>query len=158
MATNQEDEQVPTEPLYPADEETPLLGDNIQDAIRQDAGQEQVVLAEEPSNKRLVVVMGSMWFGVFFGALDQTVIATLSAPISTSFNSLTLLSWVASAYLIANAACQPISGRLTDIFSRRTGLVVSNILFAVGNLMCGLAQTEWTMIAGRVVAGMGGGG
>lgn len=36
--------------------------------------------------------------------------------------------------------------------------MVSNILFGVGNLMCGLAGTEWTMIAGRVVAGMGGGG
>jgi predicted MFS family arabinose efflux permease len=158
MAANEQNEQTHTEPSHPADEETPLLGDNVQDAARQDAGQEQVVLAEEPSNKRLAVVLGSVWFGVFFGALDQTIIATLSAPISTSFNSLTLLSWVASAYLIANAACQPISGRLTDIFSRRTGLVVSNILFAAGNLMCGLAQTEWTMIAGRVVAGMGGGG
>lgn len=158
MATNQLDERIHTESSHPADEETPLLGDNVQDEAPEVAGQEQVVLAEEPSNKRLVVVLGSMWFGVFFGALDQTVIATLSAPISTSFNSLTLLSWVASAYLIANAACQPISGRLTDIFSRRTGLVVSNILFAAGNLMCGLAQTEWTMIAGRVVAGMGGGG
>jgi len=36
--------------------------------------------------------------------------------------------------------------------------VVSNVLFAVGNLMCGLAKSEWSMIAGRVVAGMGGGG
>jgi len=36
--------------------------------------------------------------------------------------------------------------------------VVSNVLFAAGNLMCGLAKSEWSMIAGRVVAGMGGGG
>lgn len=142
------------------DEETPLLSGNTQDGSEQDSppNGEQTIIAEEPSNKKLLLVLGSMYVGVFLGALDQTVIATLSAPISTSFNSLSLLSWLASAYLIANAACQPISGRLTDIFSRRTGLVVSNVLFGVGNLMCGLAETEWTMIAGRVVAGMGGGG
>lgn len=142
------------------DEETPLLSGNTQDGSELDSppNGEQTIIAEEPSNKKLLLVLGSMYVGVFLGALDQTVIATLSAPISTSFNSLSLLSWLASAYLIANAACQPISGRLTDIFSRRTGLVVSNVLFGVGNLMCGLAETEWTMIAGRVVAGMGGGG
>ena len=52
---------------------------------------------------------------------------------------------------------QPLSGRLTDIFSRRAGLVFSNIFFAAGNLICGLAKDEWVMILGRVVAGMGGG-
>ncbi len=148
------------------DEETPLLAEeSLTTAIdspaadsEDDGGREQTVLAEEASNKRLVLVLGTIWIGVFLGALDSTIIATLSAPISTSFNSLSLLSWLASAYLIANAACQPISGRLTDIFSRRSGLVVSNILFGAGNLMCGLAASEWTMIAGRVVAGMGGGG
>lgn len=142
-----------------ADEETPLLSDAAtQEQLADGANGEVTVVPDEPSVKKLVLVMGSVWVGVFLGALDSTIIATLSAPISTSFDSLNLLSWVATAYLIANAACQPISGRLTDIYSRRTGLVVSNVLFAAGNLMCGLATTEWTMIGGRVVAGMGGGG
>lgn len=86
------------------------------------------------------------------------MIATLTAPISSSFRSLSLLSWLASAYLISNAACQPLSGRLTDIFSRRTGLIFSNIFFALGNLICGLATKQWVIITGRVVAGIGGGG
>lgn len=84
--------------------------------------------------------------------------ATLATPISDSFNSFTLLSWLASSYLIANAALQPLSGRLTDIFGRRTGLVFSNIFFGLGNLICGIAQSEAVMIVGRVVAGIGGGG
>lgn len=152
----------PEEPAARVDEETPLLGDNNGTAPANGSAQvsatgEETVIAEELSSWRLALTLGSIYVGVFLGALDTIVIATLSAPISTSFNSLSLLSWVASSYLIANAACQPISGRLTDIFSRRTGLVVSNILFGVGNLMCGLAHSEWTMIAGRVVAGMGGG-
>lgn len=153
-------------PSERVDEETPLLADarllsaNINATPGQEDDEErgEATIPDVPSNKRLVLVLGTTWIGVFLGALDSTVIAALATPISTSFNSLSLLSWLASAYLIANAACQPISGRLTDIFSRRSGLVISNIIFGAGNLMCGLASSEWTMIAGRVVAGMGGGG
>ncbi len=119
---------------------------------------DEVPIAEEPSTAKLLLVMSSIWLGCFLAALDSTIIATLSAPISASFNSLSLLSWLASAYLIANAALQPLSGRLTDILSRRTGLIFSNVFFATGNLICGLAQEEWVMILGRVIAGMGGGG
>ncbi|ERF72653.1 hypothetical protein EPUS_05707 [Endocarpon pusillum Z07020] len=102
--------------------------------------------------------MSTAWFGIFLGALDSTIIVTLSGPISSEFNSLGLLAWPATAYLIANAACQPIAGRLTDLFGRRLGLALSNVLFAVGNLLCGLATNQYVMILGRVVAGVGGGG
>ncbi|EOD52517.1 putative mfs multidrug protein [Neofusicoccum parvum UCRNP2] len=119
---------------------------------------DSIPLAEEPSTAKLVLTLASVWVGVFLAALDSTIIATLSAPISDSFNSFTLFSWLATAYLIANAAIQPLSGRLTDIFSRRTGLVISNVLFGAGNLICGLAKSQSVMILGRVVAGMGGGG
>jgi MFS family permease len=91
-------------------------------------------------------------------ALDSTIIATLVTPISASFSSFTALSWLASAYLIANAACQPLSGRLTDLFSRRSGLLFSNIFFGFGTLICGLSTSQGMIIAGRVIAGMGGGG
>lgn len=36
--------------------------------------------------------------------------------------------------------------------------MVSNVFFALGNLICGLANTQWAIIIGRVVAGIGGGG
>ena len=59
--------------------------------------------------------------------------------------------------MIANAACQPLSGKLTDIYGRRAGLVFACTFFATGTLICGLAPTANIMILGRVVAGMGGG-
>lgn len=136
-------------------------------------GENDVPIPPEPSAANLVLTLGSTWVGVFLAALgrtskaqaktvannttDTTIIATLSAPISTSFHSFTLLSWIATGYLIANAALQPLSGRLTDIFGRRSGLLFSNVFFAAGNLICGLAKEGWVIILGRVVAGMGGG-
>ncbi|KAK8111178.1 Multidrug resistance protein fnx1 [Apiospora kogelbergensis] len=141
-------------------ERTPLLQDAI--PAEQTRGSshddEQAAVVEEVTGAKLWLILCSGWVGVFLGAIDASIIATLSAPISSEFKSLSLMSWLATAYLIANAACQPISGRLTDIFGRGPGLVFSNLFFAAGNLICGLARDETVMILGRVVAGIGGGG
>ncbi|EPS33800.1 hypothetical protein PDE_08762 [Penicillium oxalicum 114-2] len=142
----------------PVSEETPLLREINPALAGSDEAQDHELVPEERSTRELVVILGSIWVGVFLAALDTTIVATLSAPISSSFNSFSLLSWLATSYLISNAACQPLSGRLTDIYSRRWGLVFSNIFFAIGNLICGLAKTQWAIILGRVVAGIGGGG
>ncbi|KAF5242051.1 hypothetical protein FANTH_8886 [Fusarium anthophilum] len=148
-------------------ETTPLLNDSGSDvhptctsgdffAKRQD--EERTIIVEEPPLGRLILIMATAWLGIFLGALDSTVIATLSAPIASEFNSLSLLSWLATSYLISNAATQPIAGRLTDIFGRRLGLILSNLLFAMGNLVCGLSTDHYSMIIGRIIAGVGGGG
>ncbi|KAI1485158.1 major facilitator superfamily domain-containing protein [Biscogniauxia mediterranea] len=146
-----------------SNENTPLLAGqnkNVDSAERSGAGNddEQVIIVDEVKGFKLWLILFTCWIGVFLGAIDSTIFATLSAPISSEFKSLSLLSWLATAYLIANAACQPISGRLTDIFGRGPGLVFSNIFFAAGNLICGLAQDANVMIFGRVIAGIGGGG
>ncbi|KAI5852836.1 major facilitator superfamily domain-containing protein [Morchella snyderi] len=161
-----------TQSKGPLDETSPLLGgvpvaaDNAPERVAGSNGcgdaeplkDGDADLPKELSLAKLTVVMLAVWSGVFLAAVDTTVISTLLAPISSSFSSFASISWVASAYLISNAALQPLFGRLTDIYGRRSGLVICNILFAAGTLMCGLAKNEYTMIAGRVIAGAGGGG
>ncbi|KAI0145057.1 major facilitator superfamily transporter [Xylariaceae sp. FL1272] len=145
----------------PNDEQTPLLSDSTIPGEEHAQGvdaDERVVLVENVTGAKLWTILGACWIGVFLGAIDSTIIATLSAPISSEFQSLSLLSWLATAYLISNAACQPLSGRMTDIFGRGPGLIFSNLFFAAGNLICGLAPNANVMILGRVVAGIGGGG
>ncbi|KAG7419151.1 Multidrug resistance protein fnx1 [Fusarium oxysporum f. sp. rapae] len=141
-------------------EQSPLLphGRAKPQPPQQPSDAESTSLKDEPSTRYLVAVFGSIFIGVFLAALDTTIVATLSVPISNTFGSLTLVSWLGSSYLIANAAFQPLSGRLTDIFSRRSGLVVCNVLFGLGTLLCGVATSKWTLLSGRVVGGMGGGG
>lgn len=159
-----DDERQQPSAIHTADESTPLLRDQNKTVIPAEQSQvvsddeERTVIVEEVTGVKLWLILCSSWMGVFLGAVDASIIATLSGPISSEFKSLSLLSWLAAAYFIANAACQPISGRLTDIFGRGPGLVFSNVFFAAGNLICGLAQNENTMIFGRVIAGIGGGG
>ncbi|KAK7206584.1 putative MFS drug transporter [Myxozyma melibiosi] len=112
----------------------------------------------ELSNLKLALVFLSLYIGVFLAALDGTVVATLLAHIASEFDGFKNVSWIATAYLIANAAFQPLYGKLTDIFGRRPGLLFSNICFGVGCLGCGVATNLWFLVFARVVAGIGGGG
>jgi len=158
------------------DETTPLLnGDDPRKPVDEEAAdvsapapgpggsapgeeEEETVLADDVSTTKTALILGTVYVGVFLGAIDASIIATLSGPIASEFKSLSLMSWLATAYLIANSACQPISGRLTDIFGRGPGLIFSNVFFAAGNLICGLARNDSVLILGRAVAGVGGGG
>lgn len=159
-------------PQAETDERTPLLPDSSQsstdadsqDALEAQAEREQrehdvgaTVFAEEPPTRKLIVIMGSLWLGTFFAALDSTIVATLSGPITAALNSGTLFAWTASGYLIANAAFQPLSGKLSDIYGRRAGLIFATVFFSIGTLMCGLAPNGIVLIIGRIVAGSGGG-
>lgn len=112
---------------------------------------------EDPTTLQLLILLGGPWIGTFLAALNVTIIATLSVTISVSFHSFSMVAWTASSYLIASAAIQPIVGRLTDILTRKTGLLACIATFAFGNLICGLAKSQWVMIFGRVMAGVGGG-
>jgi MFS family permease len=152
--------------LLVASERTPLLKRPSQyhRLTRKDSGvyapeeEEHASIIEKPSTARLVLVIGTAWLSILLGSLDSTVTTTLSAPISSEFDSPSLLPWLAAAYLISNAAVQPVAGRLTDIFGRRLVLAAGHFFFASGNLICGLSTNQCTIIFGRVLAGIGGGG
>ncbi|KAF2726187.1 putative major facilitator superfamily transporter [Polychaeton citri CBS 116435] len=155
----------PTQPTQNGTFDNEPTGETLsQDDVEARAAQERreydansAPVADEPSTLKLALTMSSMWLSTFFAALDSTVVATLSGTISNDFDSFTLFSWLASGYLIANAAIQPLSGKLTDIYGRRAGLIFASTFFAIGTLMCGLAQEQWVIILGRVIAGAGGG-
>lgn len=67
-------------------------------------------------------------------------------------------SWMASSYLLANAACIPLWGKLSDIFGRKYMILLSNFTFLVGSLICALSINLTMMLVGRAIQGVGGGG
>ncbi len=101
-----------TSPLLARIESRSDRGD-VEPADSQKPSDGETPVVDEPTTGELLLVMSSIWVGCFLAALDSTLVATLSAPILASFHSLSLLSWLASAYLIAQAAFQPLSGKLT---------------------------------------------
>jgi nitrate/nitrite transporter NarK len=69
-----------------------------------------------------------------------------------------MASWIMTAYALALASFQPLYGKLCDIFGRKECLLAAYVMFAVGCLACGLAQTMEQLIAARVLQALGGGG
>lgn len=67
-------------------------------------------------------------------------------------------SWMASSYMLANAACVPLWGKISDIWGRKLILLLANIVFLVGSLICALANNLPMILSGRAIQGAGGGG
>jgi len=67
-------------------------------------------------------------------------------------------TWIGSAYLLAAAASTPTWGKISDIFGRKPIVLVANIVFFGGSLICALAINVKMLLGGRVIQGIGGGG
>lgn len=103
------------------------------------------------------VVIGLM-LTMFLGALDQTIVATALPTIGRAFHDVENLSWVVTAYLLTATASTPLYGKLSDIYGRRTVMLTGIAIFIIGSIICGLAPNMWTLVLGRAVQGLGGGG
>jgi MFS transporter, DHA2 family, multidrug resistance protein len=67
------------------------------------------------------------------------------------------ISWVATAYIIANVVVIPMTSWLSGRFARRRYFVGSIILFTFASFLCGAARTLPQIVAFRILQGMGGG-
>ncbi|KAJ5713907.1 Major facilitator superfamily domain general substrate transporter [Penicillium malachiteum] len=116
---------------------------------------------EEPEKSikpAIIVAIASTWVATSLAAADSTITSTLSATIAHEFNSLALVSWLGTGYLIGLTATQPLSGKLSDIFGRRVSFCFATSMFTIGNLTCGFSHSQVTLIAARILTGIGGGG
>lgn len=97
------------------------------------------------SRPTLIWIRAAICIPVFLSAMDGTIAATLQQPIGAS-------------YLLSTCCFTPLYGRLSDIFGRKGAMLLALTLFTIGRLLCVTAPSMEALIAGRVIAGMGGGG
>ena len=72
--------------------------------------------------------------------LDQTILATALPTIAADLGSLTDLSWVVTAYVVAAASTTPLWGKLGDRYGRKLLLEIALTGFVAASALCGLAQ------------------
>jgi len=110
------------------------------------------------SHPRVLVIFGGLVLVLLLAALDQTIVATALPTIVGDLGGLSHLSWVVSAYLLAQTAVTPLYGKLGDLYGRKVVLQSAIVLFLAGSALCGAAQSMTELIAFRAVQGLGGGG
>ncbi|HXW20656.1 MAG TPA: MDR family MFS transporter, partial [Roseiarcus sp.] len=103
-------------------------------------------------------IMVGVMLAMMLAALDQTIVAPALPIIGASLGGSAFLSWIISAYLVTGTAVTPLYGKFSDIHGRRPALFVSMGIFLVGSVICAIAPDMPTIIVGRAVQGMGGGG
>ena len=90
-------------------------------------------------------------------AIDATILATAVPAIVRDLGGLTEFPWLFSVYLLAQAVTVPVYGKVADLFGRKPVMLVGIGLFLLGSLLCGLAGSMGSLIAFRVVQGLGAG-
>jgi EmrB/QacA subfamily drug resistance transporter len=90
--------------------------------------------------------------------LDQTILATALPVIAGDLGTLSDVSWVVTAYVVAAAASTPLWGKLGDRHGRKLLLEVSLSVFVVASALCGAAQDITQLIVLRLVQGAAAGG
>jgi EmrB/QacA subfamily drug resistance transporter len=103
-------------------------------------------------------IMMGILLAMFLSALEQTIVAPALPTIGRTFGDVGNLSWVVTAYLLANTAMTPLFGKLSDIYGRRRMMLAAIAIFIVGSVACALAPTMPALIAARALQGIGGGG
>jgi EmrB/QacA subfamily drug resistance transporter len=112
----------------------------------------------EKSKREIYIVFTGLMLVMLMAALDQTIVATALPTIVGDLGGLSHISWVVTAYLLAQTAVTPVYGKLGDLFGRKIVLQVGMVLFLVGSALCGLAQNLPELVAFRALQGLGGGG
>ena len=108
--------------------------------------------------RRLMLVYACLATAYFTSTLDINAVATALPVIGNSLNAGPTITWAGTAYLMGQAACQPLYGRLSDVFGRKLILMLSLGFIIFGGLLCGFAQTPTWLYICRAISGIGGGG
>jgi MFS transporter, DHA2 family, multidrug resistance protein len=110
-----------------------------------------------PSVKQRIGFVAAM-VGMFMAILDIQIVASslneIQAGVSATPDE---ISWVQTAYLIAEVIMIPLSGMLTRWLSTRLTFVLSCTAFTLASIGCAMAQTIEQLIVLRAIQGFVGG-
>lgn len=110
------------------------------------------------SSRQIRVTIGGLLLVLLLAALDSTIVATALPTIVGEMGGLTHLSWVVTAYLLAQTVVTPLYGKLGDLYGRKKVVQVAIVIFLIGSALCGLARSLTQLIVFRAIQGLGGGG
>ncbi len=121
-------------------------------------GRDSAASAGQHSKRTVWVVFAGLMLVLFLAALDQTIVATALPTIVGDLGGLNHLSWVVTAYLLAQTVVTPLYGKLGDLYGRKVVLQTAILIFLTGSALCGISGSIDQLIAFRALQGLGGGG
>jgi DHA2 family multidrug resistance protein len=104
---------------------------------------------------KAILPFAVMCVGMFMALLDIQIVASSLQDIGGGLSAAQdQISWVQTAYLIAEIIVIPLSGWLTRVFSTRWLFTASALGFTASSMLCGLAWNIDSMICFRALQGL----
>ncbi len=109
-------------------------------------------------HRQVLVAFSGLLLALMLAALDSMIVATALPTIVGELGGLSRLSWVVTAYLLAQTVITPLVGKLGDLYGRRRVIEAAILVFLLGSVLCGMSRSMGQLIAFRGIQGLGGGG
>lgn len=112
-------------------------------------------MTEQTSRRGLVVV--AIMASMAMIAIEATIVSTAMPQIAAQLGQINLYSWVFSAFLLTQTATTVVFGKLADIYGRKPTILLGIALFLFASVLAGFAWSMPSMIAFRLLQGIGAG-
>ena len=113
--------------------------------------------APTPADRRRALILAAVMAALFMIAIEATIVSTAMPQIAGRLGDLHLYAWVFAAFLLTQTATTVVFGKLSDLYGRRPVLLWGIAVFLAGSLLCGFAWSMPSLIAFRLVQGVGAG-
>ena len=111
----------------------------------------------ELSARRKNIVLASCCLSLLIVSMDATIVNVAIPSIRTDLGaSASQLQWVVDVYTLVLASLLLLAGATGDRFGRRRVFQIGLTVFAAGSLLCSVAPDIDTLVAARLVQGVGG--
>ncbi len=114
--------------------------------------------ASEKLDSAVLKVAGVVVLGAIMSILDVTVVSVALPTFMEVFDATyATVAWTMTGYTLALATVIPLTGWAADRFGTKRLYIAALILFVLGSVLCSFAWDITTLIAFRVLQGLGGG-
>src|SRR3981081_4377624 len=108
--------------------------------------------SQRGTNLALMLLAMTQFVVVIDASIVNVALPSIGAHLHFSRDD---LSWVVNAYTLTFGGFLLLGGRLADLLGRRRMFMIGLVVFSLGSLAGGLAQSEPWLIAARAVQGLG---
>lgn len=114
---------------------------------------------EKSQHRQILEALSGLLMVLFVSMISATVVSTALPRIIGALNGTQgQYTWVVTATLLASTVTTPIWGKLADLYPKKTLIQAAIVIFAIGSIACGFAQSTPQLIGFRVLQGVGVGG
>ncbi|MEV7885050.1 MFS transporter [Streptomyces sp. NPDC002817] len=111
------------------------------------------------THRQIMEALSGLLLGMFVAILSSTIVSNaLPEIIGDLGGGQSAYTWVVTAALLSMTAATPLWGKLSDLYSKKALVQIALVIYVLGSAAAGLSQNAGTLIAFRVVQGIGVGG